>query len=155
MRMTELYTVGQKIEIGSYTFTEERIIHFATRFDPQRFHVDREAAKHTLFGDLCASGWHNCAAWMRTFLDYWMAQSARLAKEGLAAPKLGPSPGFEKLQWLKPVFVDETVAYSVTFLSSRPLASRPGWHLNKILNEGINQDGVPVIRFESSVLEFE
>ena len=32
MRMTELYTVGQKIEIGSYTFTEERIVHFATRF---------------------------------------------------------------------------------------------------------------------------
>jgi acyl dehydratase len=155
MRMAEHYAIGEKTEIGSYTFTEERIVHFARRFDPQRFHVDKEAAKQTLFGNLCASGWHNCAAWMRTFLDYWEKETVRLAGEGIAAPKLGPSPGFQKLQWLRPVFVDETVSYSVTLLASRPLASRPGWHLNSMLNEGVNQDGTPVIRFEGSVLEFE
>jgi acyl dehydratase len=153
--MTELYAVGEKTELGSYTFTEENIIHFASRFDPQRFHTDREAAKDTLFGDLCASGWHTCAAWMKSFLAYWERNSAKLAARGLAAPKLGPSPGFQKLQWLRPVFVDETVTYSVTFLSSRTLASRPGWLLNTILCEGVNQDGVPVVRFESGVLEFE
>ncbi len=92
---------------------------------------------------------------MRTFLDYWEQETARLGGEGIAAPKLGPSPGFQKLQWLRPVFVDETVSYSVTLLASRPLASRPGWLLNTMLNEGVNQDGAPVIRFESSVLEFE
>ncbi|TCU25379.1 acyl dehydratase [Rhizobium azibense] len=155
MRMAELYTIGEKASIGGYTFTEERIVHFATRFDPQRFHIDKEAARKTLFGNLCASGWHTCAAWMRTFLDYWEKETARLARQGLAPPKLGPSPGFQKLQWLRPVFVDETVSYSVTLLASRPLTSRPGWFLNSILNEGVNQDGTPVIRFEGSVLEFE
>jgi len=153
--MSELYQAGQRTEIGSYTFTQDNIIRFATRFDPQRFHVDPEAAKTTLFGGLCASGWHTCAAWMKTFVAFWESECARMAAEGLVAPKLGPSPGFEKLQWIRPVFVDETVTYSVTYLSGRALASRPGWFLNTIFSEGINQDGVPVIRFESSVLEFE
>ncbi|ABC91801.1 putative enoyl-CoA hydratase protein [Rhizobium etli CFN 42] len=155
MRMSELYAVGQKTEIGSYTFTEENIIRFATRHDPQRFHVDKEAAKDTLFGGLCASGWHTTAAWMRTFLNFWQRQRVALAKQGLTEPNLGPSPGFQKLQWLRPVFAGDVVTYSVALLSSRPLASRPGWHLNTILCEGVNQNGDPVMRFESSVLEFD
>jgi acyl dehydratase len=155
MRMSELYELGEKTEIGSYVFTEEKILRFARKYDPQRFHIDKEAASDTMFGALCASGWHTVSAWMRCFLDYWMAEMRRLSEEGMEPPKLGPSPGFQKLQWLKPVFVDETITYSVAFLSSRPLASRPGWRLNAILCEGVNQDGVAVIRFESSVLEFE
>ncbi|MBX4969324.1 MaoC family dehydratase [Rhizobium binae] len=155
MRMSELYAVGEKAEIGSYAFTEENIIDFATRYDPQRFHVDKEAAKETLFGGLCASGWHTTAAWMRTFLAFWKSQSVSLAQRGLAAPNLGPSPGFQKLQWLRPVFPGDIVTYSVALLSSRPLASRPGWHLNTILCEGVNQNGDPVMRFESGVLEFD
>jgi len=155
MRMSELYDKGEKTGIGTYVFTEENILRFARKYDPQRFHTDEDAAKDTMFGALCASGWHTTAAWMQCFLKYWMAEIGRLKNEGLKPPNLGPSPGFQKLQWLKPVFVDETVSYSVTFLSGRPLASRPGWHLNTILCEGVNQDGIPVIRFESSVLEFE
>ncbi|TCA25052.1 MaoC family dehydratase [Rhizobium leguminosarum bv. viciae] len=155
MKMSDLYTVGERVEIGSYTFTEESIIRFAKRFDPQRFHVDRQAAKESLFGDLCASGWHTTAAWMQTFIAFWERQSAALAEKGLTSPNLGPSPGFQKLQWLQPVFVDDDVTYSVALLSSRALASRPGWHVNTILCEGVNQNGDPVIRFESGVLEFD
>lgn len=155
MRMSELYEQGEKTEIGSYVFTEDNILRFARKYDPQRFHTDKDAAKDTIFGALCASGWHTTAAWMRCFLAYWMAEIGRLKEQGIKPPELGPSPGFRKLQWLKPVFVDETISYSVTFLSSRPLASKPGWHLNTIFCEGINQDGIPVIRFESTVLEFE
>lgn len=155
MNMSELYQPGEKTLIGDYVFTEENIIRFASKFDPQRFHMDREAAKQTLFGGLCASGWHTCAAWMKVFVAFWEGEYRRLVEEGKEPPKLGPSPGFEKLQWIRPVFADETVTYSVTFLSGRPLVTRPGWRLNRILCEGVNQDGAPVIRFESSVLEFE
>jgi acyl dehydratase len=117
--------------------------------------MDAEAAQHTLFGGLCASGWHTCAMWMRSFVDYWQSETARLVAEGKTPPKLGPSPGFRKLQWLRPVFAGDTVNYSVALLASRPLASRPGRLVNTILCEGTNQHGVPVLRFESSVLEFE
>jgi len=155
MRMTDLYAFGARTEIGSYTFDEENIVRFASRFDPQPFHVDPEAAKRSLFGGLCASGWHTCAVWMRSFVDYWSKETARLKSQGLEPPTLGPSPGFQKLQWLKPVYAGDTVTYAVTLLASRALASRPGWILNSILCEGENQHGVPVLRFESTVLEFE
>jgi acyl dehydratase len=155
MRMTDLYAFGARTEIGKYTFDEENIIRFASRFDPQPFHVDPDAARNSLFGGLCASGWHTCAIWMRSFVDYWSNETARLERQGLEPPKLGPSPGFQKLQWLKPVYAGDTITYAVTLLASRPLASRPGWFLNGILCEGENQHGIPVLRFESTVLEFE
>ncbi len=155
MIMAERYAVGEKVEIGSYLFTPERIVHFAERFDPQPFHLDVEAAEQSLFGGLCASGWHTCAAWMRTFVAYWERECARLSSEGIEPPKLGPSPGFRTLQWIRPVFAGEEVTYTVTFLSSRALASRPGRRLNTILCEGTIADGTVVVRFESTVIEFE
>jgi acyl dehydratase len=155
MIMAERYVFGEKTDIGSYVFTAERIVAFATRFDPQPFHLDSDAARESLFGSLCASGWHTCAAWMRVFMAYWEEECTRLMREGSSPPRLGPSPGFRNMQWLRPVFSGEEVHYSNTLLKSRPLASRPGMRLNTILSQGVIADGTPVIRFEGSVLEFE
>lgn len=154
MRMAELYPVGTAVEIGSLTFTAEDIVRFARDFDPQLFHLDAELARHTLFGGLCASGWHSSAGWMKCFVPFWAGECRRLAAEGIAPPKLGPSPGFTGLSWLKPVFADDTITYSVTLLGSRQLASRPDRLINTFLCAGRNQNGEPVIRFESTVLEF-
>jgi acyl dehydratase len=155
VKLIELSPPGTRTVTGTLVFTPEDIIRFARQFDPQPFHVDAEAAKSYVFGGLCASGWHTCAGWMKTFLGYWQGEAARLEAQGIAAPKLGPSPGFRKLQWLKPVYAGDSVTYSVTMLDARPLASRPGMWINTTLNEGANQHGDPVMRFEGSVLEFE
>ena len=40
MRFFEDIAVGQRREVGSFTFTAETIIKFAAEFDPQRFHLD-------------------------------------------------------------------------------------------------------------------
>ncbi len=154
MTMEEFYATGRRTVIGSLTFTAEDIIRFARDFDPQSFHLDAEDARHSLFGGLCASGWHTSAGWMQCFVRFWKDEQRRLAAEGLQAPRLGPSPGFKDLRWLKPVYAGDTVTYAVTFLESRTLASRPGWRINSILCEGENQHGEPVIRFESKVIEF-
>lgn len=154
MRMAELYPFGEAVEIGSLTFTAEDIVRFAKAFDPQPFHLDEERAKTALFGGLCASGWHTSAGWMKCFTEFWMGECRRLAAEGIVPPNLGPSPGFTKLGWLKPVFAGDTITYSVTLTASRPLASRPGRLINTIHNAGRNQNGEAVIRFESTVLEF-
>ncbi|RWX78634.1 MaoC family dehydratase [Neorhizobium lilium] len=155
MRLMELSPTGTRVVTGTLVFTPEDIIRFARQFDPQPFHVDPEAAKNYVFGSLCASGWHTCAGWMKMFLAYWQGEVARLESDGLTAPKLGPSPGFRKLQWLKPVYAGDSITYSVTLLDSRPLASRPGTWINMTLNEAVNQNGEPVMRYEGSVLEFE
>jgi acyl dehydratase len=56
---------------------------------------------------------------------------------------------------LKPVYAGDTVTYSTSLTDSRPLMSRPGTFINTSANEGINQNGDTVLRFQSSVLEFE
>ncbi len=155
MKMIELYPAGHRVETGTRVFDADDIIRFATKYDPQPFHMDVEAAKSYVFGALCASGWHTCAGWMRCFIDFWGSEVRRLKAEGLAPPQLGPSPGFEQLQWLKPVYAGDTITYSLTSLESRPLASRPGLILNTGIGEGVNQNGEAVLRFRTKILEFD
>src|SRR5438067_686230 len=52
---------GSVRELGSLTVTAEEIKQFARQFDPQPFHVDEAAGRRSIFGNLCASGWHTCA----------------------------------------------------------------------------------------------
>ena len=46
--------IGGKRVLGTHTFTEDEIIAFARKYDPQTFHIDPEAAKASLFGGLIA-----------------------------------------------------------------------------------------------------
>ncbi|OLP44362.1 MaoC family dehydratase [Rhizobium oryziradicis] len=154
MTMLDIFPLEQKIILGTRHFSAEDIMRFAKKFDPQPFHVDAEAAKDFVFGGLCASGWHTCAGWMRTFFDYWNETVTTLRKEGKTPPTLGPSPGFQDLIWLKPVYAGDDITYSLTASGGRGLKSRPGWRLNSSIAEGFNQKGEPVLRFTSNVLEF-
>ena len=57
--------VGTPLMLGGTTVTKDAIIAFAQAYDPQPIHLDEEAAKHSLVGGLCASGYHTCALMMR------------------------------------------------------------------------------------------
>ena len=62
----EDFPAGRIFEHGRRTLGEAEIIGFARQWDPQRFHVDPQAAKDTPFGGLVASGWHTgCLAGSR------------------------------------------------------------------------------------------
>ena len=41
----EDYVPGVCHEFGSYRVSEDEIVNFATNYDPQLFHLDKEAAK--------------------------------------------------------------------------------------------------------------
>ena len=62
MRYFDDVVIGTRRELGSYTFTAERIKAFAAKYDPQAFHLDEEAGRKSLFGGLAASGWHTASA---------------------------------------------------------------------------------------------
>ena len=57
--------VGQIFDSGEHVLEAEEIIGFAKQYDPQPFHIDPDAAEHTFFGGLAASGWHTAAITMR------------------------------------------------------------------------------------------
>ncbi|MNN56155.1 bifunctional aldehyde dehydrogenase/enoyl-CoA hydratase [compost metagenome] len=61
--------VGESFMSGSYEMTQERILSFASEFDPQPFHTDPDAAQKTFFAGLAASGWHTSAVTMRLLVE--------------------------------------------------------------------------------------
>lgn len=142
--------VGRREDLGSYTFTPAAIIRFARDYDPQPFHVDEAAARASHFGGLVASGWHTAACWMRSLMAHRTRMNTILAADGLQKPRLGPSPGFRNLRWLKPVRAGDTLAFATTLADKRASASRPGWGLAFSHNTGHNQHGELVFSFEGS-----
>lgn len=152
MRFFEDIGIGAVEALGSYTFTTEEIKRYANQFDPQPFHVDEEAAKASHFGALCASGWHTAAIWMKLMIAHRKREmEATRNADGPQAP-LGPSPGFDDMKWLKPVYTGDTITYSSRISAKRTLGSRPGWGLVSQHNEGVNQNGEIVFSFTGHVL---
>src|SRR6478736_9024575 len=144
MRFFEDMKVGQRRELGSFTFTAEAIKTFATQFDPQAFHLDEEAGRKSLFGGLAASGWHVGSVCMKLLV----ADGQRLMKEAAARGEeiviWGPSPGFRELRWIRPVLAGDTISFASVIESKRLSDKRPEWGIVQARNSGANQRGEPV-----------
>lgn len=141
---------GFQRNIGAHTFGRDEIIAFARKFDPQPFHLDEEAAKNSLFGALCASGWHITAIWMRLNIEHGREAFRELLDyEGEVI--FGPSPGVKNLRWHHPVFPGDTIHYSSTTTGKRLSPNRPGWGMLMSHETAINQDGRLICSFDGAV----
>ena len=134
----EDFVVGKVLTSGTVEVTKEEIVDFARRYDPQRFHVDEEAAKQTMFGGLIASGWMTASLTMRLMCDAYLLDSASLG-----------SPGVEQLKWLKPVRPGDVLQVRTTVLETRPMGSKPHIGLAKSRMETVNQHGEVVLAMEA------
>jgi acyl dehydratase len=143
--------LGDLREFGKHTFAAEEIKRFATSFDPQPFHVDEEAARRSHFGALCASGWHTTAICMRLIVTSSKQLAADMIARGERPAKIGPSPGFRNLKWLRPVYAGDTVAFASEIIELRPSSSRPQWGLARMRTTGTNQKGERVYEIENAV----
>ena len=134
--------IGKKKLLGSYAVTRDEVIAFASKYDPQPFHLSDEEAAKTHFGRLSASGWHTGAMVMAV-----IAHS--VLEEGQAG--LG-SPGLDELRWLKPVYPGDTLHVHTTLLDKTPSRSKPdmGSFRSEVLVT--NQHDEPVMRYVSIVL---
>ena len=135
----EDFVVGSNHPLGAHRFTAEEIRRFALAYDPQPFHVDEEAAKESLFGALCASGWHTASVMMGLLSRYFLRADEEARNAGRPVRALGPSPGFDDLKWLRAVYPGDTITFSGRIVSKRKSASKPGWGLVTLEAVGVNQ----------------
>jgi len=147
-RWFENITIGEPFPLGSHTFTAEEIIRFGKAYDPQYFHVDPEAARHSHFGGLVASGWHTVSVGHRRMVDALGAEEQRLRGLGEEPGVSGPSPGVNKMEFKAPVRPGDTVSFTLVVTGKRPSNSIPGWGLLFNSLEGINQNAELVYRAE-------
>jgi acyl dehydratase len=141
MHFFEDIEIGQRRELGSFTFTAELIKKFAIQFDPQRFHLDEEEGRNSLFGGLAASGWHVGSVCMKLLVADGQRQAREAAARGQTVATWGPSPGFRDLRWIKPVLANDTIHFASAIETRRLSEKRPEWGILEVRNTGTNQRG--------------
>jgi len=63
MRYFEDLVEGEERLSGTREVTEAEMLAFARQYDPQYFHADPQAAAHSIFGGIVASGIFTMAVW--------------------------------------------------------------------------------------------
>lgn len=139
LRYFEDFSIGEVIDLGTAPpITEEEIIAFARRWDPQPFHLDPVRAKESMFGGLIASGWHTGAVGMRLLVDGLLSRSA---SEG--------SAGIDHIRFLRPVRPGDVLSGTWTVLDLSPSARRPRIGKLRAVLELRDQQGELVLSMES------
>ena len=140
MDFFEDFDIDQRISFGRYSVTQEEIIEFAKRYDPQAFHVDECDSLTVELGGVMASGWHTTAIFMRLAVDAYLASAAVLT-----------SPGVDELQWLAPVRAGDIISGEAIVEGARLSTSKPD---RGILTTGVvlwNQREEEVLRMKTHV----
>src|SRR6516165_10789858 len=143
--MKELYledlAVGQVFRSGQIRVGEEQIKTFAKEFDPQPYHLDAEAARKSVFGELVASGWHTAALTMRLLVESEFRPAGGI---------LGV--GFDELSWPRPVRPGDELHVRVDVLEILPSKSRPDRGLIRARNTTLNHSEEAVQIFTAKLI---
>ncbi len=131
----EDYLVGDEFLSEPVAFTEKDIMAFARRYDPQPFHIDREAAKASQFGGIIASGTH-------LFPAVWggMIRAGFLNGRAMGAPGIA-------LRFQKPVRPGDTLTVLSRVCEKRTSRSQPDRGYLEFESEATNQKGEVVMTF--------
>ena len=122
------------LESKSIELDQSAIVAFASRFDPQPYHLDADAADQSIFGGLCASGWHIAAL------------ATRLVIETLIDNRLPfvEMTAVSRLKWSSPTFVNEQISVRVTLGASYEESPIANTRCQSLEIEVCNGDGAVV-----------
>ena len=134
--------IGDRFESSPATVTRDRIVAFATEFDPQPQHLDEELARTSQFGTLVASGWHTASLTMRLQTE---ALFGRFPGGALGA-------ALDGLHWRRPVHPGDSLRAVVEVLALRLSNSRPAHGLATLRTTTIDQHDHPVMDMTASIL---
>lgn len=133
---------GEVFDTKDITISRRDILEFAADFDPQPYHLDPDAADNSIFGGLCASGWHITAVMMRLLTDTFAEQQIDL---------LG-SNGVSNLRWRKPVFAEDSLHGVITVKEKSGSDADTAFGYIDCDVDVSNQDGDSVIVLTTSLM---
>ncbi|KKC25405.1 MaoC family dehydratase [Sphingomonas sp. SRS2] len=136
MRYFEDYEEGRVERFGAYEVKRDEVIDFASKYDPQRFHLDdAAAAANPIFGRLAASGWHTCGMVMRMLTDHW-TEDGHFSEGGT---------GVDELRWTRPVYPGDVLSVEAEVLSKSTPKSKPAIGFVNFRLAVLNQDDEVVL----------
>jgi acyl dehydratase len=125
-------TVGRKFVSAELVVAEDEIKAFASRFDPQPFHLDVAAAQRSVFRGIAASGWHTAAMSMRLIVDGPMRISEGIVGVG------------GEISWPRPTRPGDTLRVESDIVDARASRSNPTRGVVTVRNTTLNQRGEAV-----------
>uniref|UniRef100_UPI000182A43E MaoC-like dehydratase n=1 Tax=Rhodospirillum rubrum (strain ATCC 11170 / ATH 1.1.1 / DSM 467 / LMG 4362 / NCIMB 8255 / S1) TaxID=269796 RepID=UPI000182A43E len=134
--------VGDRFDSARHRVEAAAIKAFAGEFDPQPFHLDEEAARHSLFGGLAASGWHTAAITMRLLVTSGLPLAQGIIGAGT------------ELSWPNPTRPGDELHVETTVLAITPSKSRPDRAIVTCQSDTLNQRGEVVQRSTAKVVVF-
>jgi acyl dehydratase len=137
----EDFTPGRVFEHGPRLMPRDEMIAFAAEFDPQPMHLDEEAARATMLGGLCASGWFACCILMRMCAEAFVLDSSSMG-----------APGVDEVRWLMPIRPDDRLTLRATVLDTRLSRSRPDMGLVRFSFDLFNQRDEHVVALTTSMM---
>ena len=140
-RYWEDFSVGDVFEFTGPPVTKDEIIEFASQYDPQPHHLDEEAAKETILGELCASGWHSCAMLMRLICDTYLNEAEHIG-----------SPGVEEVRWQRPVVPGDCFHVKRTVTKVRAIPGQGDRGLVQVIFAVTNQNEKPLLTMDCLAL---
>ncbi|CAH0992036.1 hypothetical protein SIN8267_02151 [Sinobacterium norvegicum] len=141
MMYFEDYHVGLVMNSPAYTVTQQELVEFASKWDPQPFHID-EAAGKAAFGGLITCSAH-------TF-SIFSALGSRLDIGSNGAIIAGL--GFNRMQMIKPIYVDDRVRLRAEVTKLRRSQSNPAQGIMTTINHLYNQKDELVFSVETATL---
>ncbi|WP_186577880.1 MaoC/PaaZ C-terminal domain-containing protein [Aquibacillus kalidii] len=136
----EEFKIGQTYQVEPVTLSEEEIIDFAGKYDPQRIHIDSDFAKQGMFGGIISSGY-------QTITAVW----AKWIEKGVLGDEVIAGTGVDKIRWIKPVYPKDSLSAEVEVIQTK-LSSKGGKGTVTFLFTIKNQSDVTVTTFEITIL---
>ena len=123
--------LGMTVEIAPAVIEKEKMMAFARTYDNVPLHTDEEYAKTTPFGGLIAPG-------VMSFMSVWANYlEVNFYGDALLAGKS------TKIEWLKPVYVDDVLSGKATITGLVKRNAKNG--LVEVSIEAYNQNGELVL----------
>jgi len=140
LRFFEEIELNKKEKMGEYRVSEEEVIEFGKKWDPQPFHIDKEAAKAFPYGGIIAPN-----GYTMSIITLLAAQSdLRMATIGLL--------GYDELRFPNPVRPGDLLTMTSECIEKRESKSNSNNGIIRAIVEMANQNGQPVLTSESAFI---
>lgn len=140
MKYFEDFGLGEVEKVGEYKLTQEEIIEFGKKWDPQFFHIDPMTADKSVFSGLVAAGTHLMAI---TVLKLVTHQPKVAILTGL---------GWDEVRFVGPARPGDTLTLFRECIEIRPSRSKldRGVVRNRLTLS--NQNGQPLLMYVDTIL---
>jgi acyl dehydratase len=108
------FHVGMSFETEPNFISKDEIIDFASKYDPQTFHLDEDAAKNGPFGRLTSSGFMTLGKSFTQIFNTNVFNGSSMGAWGL-----------DELRWTKPVYPGDTLKTQVEVLEKKLSSKNP------------------------------